>query len=104
MKILISDSAFRDLEGIRDYYSEQGVPQVGGDFVAAIVDHIQTLAEYPDIGRQVPEFADAHIKEIIHPPFRVVYLRESSTVQIIRVWRSERILRLDTDESSGQGS
>jgi len=29
-----------------------------------------------------------------HPPFRVVYRRESSLVRVVRVWRSERLLEL----------
>jgi len=42
----------------------------------------------------VPEFNTANIRELIHKPFRVVYLRESSSIFIVRVWRSERILEL----------
>ncbi|MES2824791.1 MAG: type II toxin-antitoxin system RelE/ParE family toxin [Pseudomonadota bacterium] len=94
MKILIAESAFSDLENIKAYYTEQGVPVIGQNFVAAIIEHIQTLADYPSIGRVVPEFDKEHIREIIHSPFRIVYLREESVVQIIRVWRSERLLRL----------
>jgi plasmid stabilization system protein ParE len=76
------------------YYEEQLVPQVGQRFVAEILDRIETLIDNPDIGRVVPEFSTDDIRELIHKPFRVVYLRESSTIYIIRVWRSERILEL----------
>ncbi len=98
MKILISGSAFDDLESMLDYYREQGVPEVGQNFASAIFDHIQTLTDHPDIGRMVPEFSEETIREIIHPPFRIVYLREPTTVQIIRVWRSERLLVLPEEE------
>ncbi|MEO5344581.1 MAG: type II toxin-antitoxin system RelE/ParE family toxin, partial [Gammaproteobacteria bacterium SHHR-1] len=30
----------------------------------------------------------------IHPPFRIVYLRNPSKINLIRVWRSERLLML----------
>ncbi len=42
--------------------------------------------------------SEEKIRELIHPPFRVVYLREFDSIHLIRVWRSERILRLP-DES-----
>ena len=94
MNISFSKSAIKDLESIKEYYLEQGVPQIGQDFVTAIVEHIETLSTHPDIGRVVPEFNDELIRELIHSPFRIVYLRESKLILIIRVWRSERLLNL----------
>ncbi len=94
MKILVSNSAFSDLEEIKEYYTEQGVPDIGINFISEIFKHIETLGDHPKIGRIVPEFDDEFIREIIHPPFRVVYLLETKNIHIIRVWRSERILKL----------
>ena len=94
MKILISDSAFNDLEAIKEYYLDEGVPQIGIEFVSEIIRHIETLATNPEIGRKVPEFNEKNIRELIHPPFRIVYLKEEKTIQVIRVWRSERLLNL----------
>jgi len=94
VKISFSRSAISDLENIRKYYLEQGVPHIGQDFVVAIIEHIETLSMHPDIGRVVPEFNDDSIRELIHSPFRVVYLRESKSIKVIRVWRSERLLKL----------
>lgn len=97
MDISFSESAIQDLEQIKEYYLEQQVPKIGQDFVIAIVDQIETLRRYPDIGRKVPEFNDELIRELIHPPFRIVYTRESKSINIIRVWRSERLLTLEDD-------
>ncbi len=63
--------------------------------MVSIIDYIQTLSDNPDIGRKVPEFDEEKIRELIHPPFRIVYLREKSSIHIIRVWRSERLLELE---------
>ncbi|MGH1431461.1 MAG: type II toxin-antitoxin system RelE/ParE family toxin [Neptuniibacter sp.] len=46
MNISFSKSAIEDLKAIKEYYSEQGVPQIGQDFVAAIVEHIETLTTH----------------------------------------------------------
>lgn len=95
MKIFFSESAFSDLEEIKKYYLNEDVPQIGHSFVASILEHTETLQDNPDIGRMVPEFQEQKIRELIHPPFRIVYLREDSSIHIVRVWRSERLLKLD---------
>ncbi|MDX2427216.1 MAG: type II toxin-antitoxin system RelE/ParE family toxin [Xanthomonadales bacterium] len=89
MKVRLTDSAINDLQELLLYYEEQSVPQAGQRFVTEILDRIDTLIDNPDIGRIVPEFATDNIRELIHKPFRVVYLRESSIISIVRVWRSE---------------
>ncbi|VAW75190.1 Death on curing protein, Doc toxin [hydrothermal vent metagenome] len=94
MKVYLSGSGFEDLERIKNYYLEEGVPHVGEGFVSLIVGHIETLIDNPDIGRMVPEFEDEKIRELIHPPFRIVYVRESNSIHVVRVWRSERLLAL----------
>ena len=102
MKIFISSSAFSDLEDIKDHYEGEGVLYIGEEHVISIIDHIQTLSDNPDIGRKVPEFDEEKIRELIHPPFRIVYLREKISVHIIRVWRSERLLVLsECEDKSG---
>ena len=98
MKIFISNSALNDLESIKEYYEEEGVPHIGEQYVVSVIDHIQTLSDNPDIGRKVPEFDEEKIRELIHPPFRIVYLREKNSIHIIRVWRSERLLVLPENE------
>ena len=94
MKVRLTESAINDLRELLLYYEEQLVPQVGQRIITEILDRIDTLIDNPDIGRVVPEFSTDNIRELIHKPFRVVYLRESSIISIVRVWRSERILEL----------
>lgn len=94
MQIEFSESAVLDLEDIKSYYLEQQVPHIGDKFISDIIEHLETLASNPKIGRIVPEFQVPHIRELIHSPFRVVYLLNGIDIQIIRVWRSERLLKL----------
>jgi toxin ParE1/3/4 len=54
---------------------------------------VERLADFPESGRIVPEFGIVHLREIIHPPFRIVY-RLDHGVRIVRVWRSERALKM----------
>ena len=97
-KIRFTESALGDLEGIRAWYSEQGVGDVGARLVGDIIERIEHLADNPDMGRVVPEFGQNALRELVHPPFRIVYRRDSGVVRIVRVWRGERQLRLAVNE------
>ncbi len=98
MKIFFSESALSELEEIKEHYLSEGVPHIGESFVVSIIEHTETLLDNPDIGRIVPEFQEPKIRELIHPPFRIVYLRESSSIHVVRVWRSERLFKLEKNK------
>lgn len=102
--ISFAESALRDLESVRAWYAEQGVPDVGDRLVAEVFQRVQALAEHPDLGRVVPEFDQPFLRELIQPPFRIVYRRDPQRVRIVRVWRSERLLRLPTVDQEGPAS
>jgi len=92
--ITFAESAVVDLEEIREYYPEQQVPEVGDRFVREIIALIEDLPAHPEKGRVVPEFNQPILRELIHPPFRIVYRRDLKGLSIVRVWRSERLMRL----------
>ena len=94
--IRIAESALADLESIRTWYAEQDVPEVGVRLIGEIVASIEALADHPDMGRVVPEFDQPFLRELIRPPFRIVYRRDPKHVRVVRVWRSERLLRISS--------
>jgi len=98
MELRVARSALEDLQAIQAYHADEGVPHIGDEFVTAILEDSEVLRSHPDAGRVVPEFGTDHIRERIHPPFRVVYLRTATEVVLIRVWRSERPLELPDEQ------
>jgi toxin ParE1/3/4 len=74
-KISFAESALSDLEGIQVWYRDEGESEDGDRFVAEILERVETLVEHPDVGRIVPEFGRPFLRELIHPPFRIVYRR-----------------------------
>ena len=86
--IRVADSALADLEALRLWYAELGVPEVGERLLREIFESIDALTDHPEMGRIVPEFDQPFLRELIRPPFRIV-----------RVWRSERLLEVPKDES-----
>ena len=97
--IRIAESALSDLESIRTWYAEQDVPEVGELLIGEIVASIEVLADHLDMGRIVPEFDQPILRELIRPPFRIVYQREPKHVRVVRVWRSERLLDMPDEDA-----
>ncbi|MEQ9331188.1 type II toxin-antitoxin system RelE/ParE family toxin [Thalassobaculum sp.] len=96
----VANSAIADLNALRSWYVEQGAPAAGNRLIAEIFTRIEVLHDFPEIGRIVPEFGRHGLRELIHPPFRIVYRCSSSQVWVIRVWRSEQQLKLPPDPST----
>ena len=92
--ITFAASAFADLEAILAWYKDQQIPDVGNRLLKEIISQVERLADFPESGRIVPEFGIANLREIIHAPFRIVYRLDGNRIKIVRVWRSERMLRL----------
>jgi toxin ParE1/3/4 len=98
--VSFAESALRDLEEIKAWYVGQGVSDTGERLVAEVFQRVETLVDHPVIGRVVPEFGQSFLRELIHPPFRIVYRHDTKHVRVVRVWRSERLLHIDPDSKT----
>ena len=94
--ISFAESAVTDLEDILGWYTDQQVPEVGKQQVSIIIQHVEQLREQPEMGRIVPEFNNEDLREIIRPPYRIVYRRQKLKISIVRICRSERLLKMPT--------
>jgi toxin ParE1/3/4 len=90
--IEFAQSARDDLRDILDWYASQDVPHVGTRLVLEIIDRVRQLAVFPDSGKVVPELETPWLRELAHPPFRIVYRRDECRITVVRVWRSERLM------------
>jgi len=98
--IRYAESAVADLEALRAWYAEQGVPDVGDRLVDELLTRIEALSHHHQLGRIVPEFELPRLREVVHPPFRIVYREDPKHVRIVRIWRSERLLAFPDDEEA----
>ena len=92
--ITFAASAIKDMEDLQAYYTGEGVPEVGKRLTTEIIARVERLGAHPLSGRMVPEFHVEQLREIIYPPFRIVYRHEKNKVRIVRIWRSERLLKI----------
>lgn len=94
MKARITQSALRDCEEILSWFEAQGNRAAGSALVAQLLERIEQLECFPQSGRIVPEFQQPELRELIEPPFRLVYRLTSNSLTVIRIWRGERQLKL----------
>jgi toxin ParE1/3/4 len=91
-RVSIAESALRDLEDVREWYASQSAQETGEPPVREIVQSLAQLVQFPESGRVVPEFGQPSLRELVRPPFRVVYRLDGDRVRVVRVWRSERLM------------
>lgn len=60
--------------------------------VGFLISRTRLLARSPELGRIVPEFGDAFIREIVVGSYRVVYRLDDSRhlIEVIRFWHAAR--------------
>jgi len=92
--IVFAASALKDVDDLETYYAREGVPEVGKRLITEIFARVERLGTHPLSGRVVPEFRVEHLREIIYPPFRIVYRYDKHKVRIVRIWRSARLLKV----------
>ena len=54
--IRFAEFAVVDLEAIKEWYADQGVPEAGDRILGGIFERVERLREHPDLGQIVPEF------------------------------------------------
>lgn len=98
MEVRLADSAVADLSDILAWYARDGASEAGSRLVRRIMERIEHLSDHPEMGRMVPEFGQRTLRELLHPPFRIVYRHDPGVLRVVRIWRGERLLRLPDDE------
>ena len=91
--VSFAETAVRDLEALQRWYATQDAADVGARLVSDVMERVEQLARFPESGRVVPEFGVPWLRELILAPFRIVYRVDDARVLIVRVWRSERLMR-----------
>ena len=90
-RIIWSRTAQRDLWSLVRYIARDSQPRAES-FGCRIVARVEMLYEHPRLGRQVPEFNQPDLREVLVSPYRIVYRvkDEDQLVEIVRVWHAAR--------------
>jgi plasmid stabilization system protein ParE len=89
--VLIAPSATADLESLVRYIARHN-PDAAARLGFELVTHAENLANFPEIGRCVPEFCQPDLREIIYRSYRIIYRvrKPQETVEIVRFWHAAR--------------
>ncbi len=90
-KVIISPSARADLEGIVRYvggHNSDAAARLGFE----LITRAESVVNFPEIGRVVPEFKQSNLREVIYNPYRIIYrLRQGEQrIDIVRFWHGAR--------------
>jgi len=70
--ILWTHQARADLAAIQAFISQDS-PHYGSVIISRLIAATDRLVQFPESGRSVPEFEDPLVREVVHPPYRIVY-------------------------------
>lgn len=93
-EIIWTEPALQDLEAIADYIALDK-PSAAAAYVQKVFKRIERLEKHPNTGKKIEELPSSFYREIIIPPCRIFYRKDSDLVVILHVMRGESLLNMD---------
>jgi toxin ParE1/3/4 len=84
-----SRRAQRDLEAIYAYIALDS-PTAAAGVIERLLARGEDLGSFPESGRSIPALASKRGREIIEPPYRIIYYPRVSGIEIAGVFHSAR--------------
>jgi toxin ParE1/3/4 len=90
-QVIISPSAQADLADIVRYISQHN-SDAAARLGYELIMRSEKLVDFPEMGRVVPEFQRANLREVICRSYRIIYrLRQrEQRIEIVRFWHGAR--------------
>ena len=81
------------LAGALDYIAADR-PSAAARWLDDVMRQSRSLAQFPDLGRMVPELQRPEIRELLVDPYRSAYRRDDDQVTVLGVLHDRRALDL----------
>jgi toxin ParE1/3/4 len=81
--------ALSDFVSARDHLAAEN-PDAADELIRNVADALKRLRKHPRLGRVVPERRSLGYREIVLPPYRLVYAVAGAEIQVLRLWHSRR--------------
>jgi addiction module RelE/StbE family toxin len=90
-KIIWSLQAREDLRDIVRFVAQHNA-SAAETLGYSLISRVDSLEQFPLLGRAVPELGDPGVREIILRPYRIIYrvFDEQRLIAIVRVWHGAR--------------
>jgi plasmid stabilization system protein ParE len=99
MRIEWSPRSVADLASIRAFIAADSA-RYADLTIHRLIRAADQLSSFPRMGRIVPEVGEPDLRELIVPPFRIVYRVRPSLVEVVLVFRSSRVIPEDVGSRS----
>jgi addiction module RelE/StbE family toxin len=78
--------ARRDVRNIRDYIA-QASSVYARHVTSRLIERADLLADHPAAGRRVPEYDAVDVRELVEPPYRIIYryVEGSGVVEVLTI-------------------
>src|SRR6266446_8108557 len=88
-KIIWSDEAIADLEGIWSYIAQDD-PSAARHMARGMLDHVGILTSFPFIGPRYPRGTTGTLREIVFRSYHILYDvgEEALSVEILHIWQA----------------
>ena len=94
MNVVWTQNARRELRAVHDSIALNSVRYARG-FVDRVTRSTQHLTRFPHVGAEVSEYEDESIRELLEPPYRIIYRVREDRVEILSVVHGARQLPSD---------
>ena len=88
-EIVWTEPALSDLDASADFIALEN-PIAAQGLVRKIFEHVEHLADHPEMGSTPAELEGRRYRQIVEPPVRVFYRFDGNRVFVVHVMRSER--------------
>ncbi len=98
MKVHWTDRAKARLHDIHDHIAKEN-PKAARQVVEKILRRSWELGELPDIGHEVEGYENTELQEALVRPYRLIYLKKATQVDVITVLHYRQLLPGDLQVS-----
>jgi plasmid stabilization system protein ParE len=95
MKLYWTKEALVRIREIEAFISNDN-PDAAIEFTDKLITLSESITDYPEKGRVVPELSIESIREILYKGYRIVYLHKGKSIEILTVFEGHQLLKKDT--------
>lgn len=91
MRIRWTEPSLVDLDSIREYIKRDS-EYYAIRFIDRIIEAVENIEKFPEMGRPVPESEETNIRELLFHNYRIMYRVESESILILTIIHGSRDL------------
>jgi plasmid stabilization system protein ParE len=92
LNILFTSRARREMREILGFIAQDNL-DAASRLAERIMSGLDHKARYPKSGRVIPEVPEHPARELVMPPCRIFYITDQTTLHVLSIMRSERLLQ-----------